>query len=375
MLVSQLYAAPFARLLSEEWRDAERVDVATAWVRASGVALVWTALDEHLRHGGKLRIVAGIDHDNTSAEGLSMLLDLPGDVKVWVRHNEAGPIFHPKMYAARSAEECRVLVGSNNLTGAGLSRNEELSGMLTGPREGPLEGSLKQYMAELTSVDGNLVRRLDHDFLHRLVAAGYVDAEAGLKGKSAGNRKSRPKDQRLFGSKQPKRVAVPVPVPVPDGIEPSPRSTPTDWHRIFVKMRLSRGTQGQLPVQVVRAIRERLGLEGLDGQITIFDRHNRGDQQVSPTFTARNPDVANTYKIEAFAAEGEPLVKLELVGRQVLADFYDTAKPDGRAVYDFMLNGLLYEPPLTIVPKGNAVADAGESLEEAVAGYTLYRFD
>src|SRR5204863_7907540 len=61
---------------------------------------------------------------------ISMLLELEGDVRVYVRHNEATPIFHPKLYGFRSGVECRVLVGSNNMTGAGLSQNEEVAALL-----------------------------------------------------------------------------------------------------------------------------------------------------------------------------------------------------------------------------------------------------
>lgn len=75
-------------------------------------------------------------------------------------------------------------------------------------------------------------------------------------------------------------------------------------------------------------------------------------------------------------AEGHAILKLELVGRRVLAEFFDSAEADGQAVYEFLIDGLRSEPASTVDPNGAAARrHVGQSLEEATEGVTLYRFD
>jgi HKD family nuclease len=376
MLIPQFYENPFVDTLVREFAAADRSYVATAWVRASGVGLLWDSITEMLGRGGELTIVAGIDRENTSREGLEMLLALGARARVYVRHNEASPIFHPKLYGFQSGGDCRLIVGSNNLTGAGLSQNEELSALLVEEAGGPLERSLKTYIRQLCDTSDGLARRLDMDFLDRLVAAGYVTSEARLKGKTGNLGPSRRPADRLFGSHQPVRRNIPAKVPVPNAIEPRPDLPISDWNRVFVKLRLARGTQGQIPLAVAREVRRRLGEIDVDGPFTVIDRHTRAERQISPTYPKRRPDAANTYKIEAMPAQGHAILKLELVGPHLLAEFFDSVQADGQAVFEFLMDGLRTDPISTVDPNGAAARRAaGQTLEEATEGVTLYRFD
>src|ERR1039457_1689264 len=78
----------------------DRLDIAVAWVRASGMAYLSDRLGNFLGHGGQLSVIVGIDIQNTTREGLEALLDLEqcGRSETFVYHNEAGSIFHPKLY-------------------------------------------------------------------------------------------------------------------------------------------------------------------------------------------------------------------------------------------------------------------------------------
>lgn len=375
MLIPQLYGPPFAGALNRELATADRVDIATAWVRASGVGLLWTALADLLARDGVLRVVVGIDRDNTSLEGLELLLKLEGNVKVWVRHNEAGPIFHPKLYAFRKAGECKVFVGSNNLTGAGLSSNEELSASIVEPRGGGLEQSLSDYLKQLRHRDDPLVKRLDHDLLKRLLAADYIHSESRLNAKAANDRKGRRGTVSIFGSKAGRRQRLPKTLPLKVELEAKPTVPSADWNRVFIKLRLARGTQGQIPLPVAREIRRRLGETQVDGPFSVIDRRTRTVRQISPTFPKRKPDVANTYKVEAFDAKADAILKLEFVGNKVLAEIADSAHADGKAMYDFIIDGLLSDPIRTVssgkIPEGLSKSE----IETQSASMTLYRFD
>ena len=90
----------------------DTLDIAVAWVRASGMAYLSDRLAHFLRHGGHLSLVVGIDIQNTTREGLQALLDLEqhGWCETFVYHNEAGSVFHPKLYLFRNEEEARLIV-------------------------------------------------------------------------------------------------------------------------------------------------------------------------------------------------------------------------------------------------------------------------
>src|SRR5208337_4497603 len=105
----------------------DQLDIAVAWVRASGMDYLSGRFANFLRHGGALSIIVGIDLENTTREGLQALLDLEqyGACETFVYHNEADSVFHPKLYLWRNEEEARLIVGSNNITQSGLYINVE----------------------------------------------------------------------------------------------------------------------------------------------------------------------------------------------------------------------------------------------------------
>jgi HKD family nuclease len=71
-------------------------------------------------------VIVGIDIQNTTREGLQALLDLEqyGRCATFVYHNEAGGIFHPKLYLFRNEEEARLIVGSNNIRNCPVDRRK-----------------------------------------------------------------------------------------------------------------------------------------------------------------------------------------------------------------------------------------------------------
>lgn len=372
MLIPQFsQSQPFVDVLRGELAAASRVDIATAWARASGVGLIWQSLSELLGRGGAVRAVVGIDRENTSIEGLQLLLNLQGDAEIWVRHNEASSIYHPKLYAFATPTEMRAYVGSNNLTGAGLSTNEELSSFMNEARGGQLELSVANYMSALMDTSENLARPLDDGLLAALVSGGYILPEARLRGKSGRRQNKAPRPGALFGFKAPKRLKVPSQV-FAGPIDPGPADPQADWTRIFVKLRLARGSQGQLPVPVARELRRRLGLSEVDGPIPII--LNNVERMISPTYAQRSPENANTYKIEVRASNTDPVIKIELVGDKVLVEQFDIETPAGQAHLRFILDGLHTDPPQT-VSRGVPEHGTPDEVEEAAMGVTLYRYD
>src|SRR5271166_7168076 len=66
----------------------DQLDIAVAWVRASGMDYLSGRFANFLRHGGALSIIVGIDLENTTREGLQALLDLEqyGACETFVYH-------------------------------------------------------------------------------------------------------------------------------------------------------------------------------------------------------------------------------------------------------------------------------------------------
>ncbi len=116
------------RLKSEKFN---RLSVAVAFVKTSGVSRIERALKEFIDNGGKVKFAVGVDHRGTSIEGLLALMNLIGaSNEIWVVHNtdrRETPTFHPKVYLFESDEFAEVLIGSNNLTKGGLFTNYEAS--------------------------------------------------------------------------------------------------------------------------------------------------------------------------------------------------------------------------------------------------------
>lgn len=88
-------------------------------------------LASFLERGGQLNWIVGIDAVTTS-DALNMLRNLqqafPGNIHLRAYKSQDGTLFHPKffMFTKRDSSGI-VLLGSNNLTRNGLSRNTELA--------------------------------------------------------------------------------------------------------------------------------------------------------------------------------------------------------------------------------------------------------
>lgn len=369
-LLPQARSTPFGPVLRDELgrADLEAVDVAVAWVRASGLLHLQGDMSAALTRGASIRVAVGIDAENTSEEGLRGLLKLAasapeGRMKVFVRHNEAGPIFHPKLYAFRSGAEIRAYIGSNNLTQSGLFQNDELSVRVKQSRAGQLEGDVERLMVRFTDLADPLNKALTDAFLSELVAAGYVKPEARLVATTRARSRLQRTRSPLFGyeRRNAPKVAVPKTAPVqPEELAGPELPVRPDWHAVYLRVRLARGTQAQIPVGVIREIRRRMGMVPMDGPLTVRSRITGEDRGINPAY-ARGK--LNTYKIEAREARGEPLLVIEPVGRRLFYQFLNASTPVGREAMQLLEDGFNTDPPQT------------HSTKKVVANATWFRFE
>jgi len=98
-----------------------RALLTVAFANKSGIDLLANELD---RHAGRTTAFVGIRNAITSRQGLEALLDF-GVTTYVVDTGARGVLFHPKVFLALGKEEARLLIGSANLTGGGLSNNIE----------------------------------------------------------------------------------------------------------------------------------------------------------------------------------------------------------------------------------------------------------
>ena len=150
----------------------------------------WSALTRYCDDG----TIGTIDIDNTSAEGLQDLLWLAEgfeNARVYVHHNEnASQTFHPKVYVFRNESSATLLIGSNNITEAGLFANVEAALELEVPVSSPVLARVDAGLAAWTNAGTGLVRELDRSFWEELVQLRYVLTESSLRTRRSSSRSS-----------------------------------------------------------------------------------------------------------------------------------------------------------------------------------------
>ena len=237
---------------SEKWN---RIEIAVAWVRRSGTQQLEQSFKKFLGRGGFAQVTVGVDIENTSAEGLQDLLALQadGNIETHVHQNEAtNTTFHPKVYLLRNDADARLIVGSNNLTGAGLYVNTEAGLQLDAPLDDPQIRDARTALASWRDLDTGMAKRLDETLLNDLVQLGYVFPEQELhrRRKASGDEskaKRHTATQALFKAQRytapPVRRAQAVAAQVPGTVL---------LMRVRRVSESSRRTQIQIPFRVLR---------------------------------------------------------------------------------------------------------------------------
>ncbi len=322
----------------------DTLDIAVAWVRASGMAYLSDRLANFLRHGGQLSIIVGIDLQNTTREGLQALLDLEqyGRCETFVYHNEAGSIFHPKLYLFRNEEEARLIVGSNNITQSGLYVNVEAGLQVDTDVNASVVAQTLDALLSWKDTTSRLAMRLDRDFLARLSREGYVPDEAAARDelRRERTRRSGRATPPLFASK---RFVPPVPVPgmarpaarargrapLPAGPERSPVAEARARAGTVLLMRLrkasvtDRPTQTQIPFRVV---------DTFFGNATEVRSTSSGEAHGIIQASARG--TRNTIKLEIPEMRDfvRPVARFERTPEGIVYEAYDVGSPQGNQI-------------------------------------------
>lgn len=325
----------------------DRLDIAVAWVRASGMAYLSDRLAAFLRHGGQMSVIVGIDLENTTCEGLQMLLDLEqhGGCETFVYHNEADSVFHPKVYLWQNEEEARLIVGSNNITRSGLYTNVEAGLQVDAAVDAPVVVQALDALSSWKSTEGGLAKRLDSDLLARLAAGGYIPKESALHRAVRGEGSARAAEgaPRIFGSRRFVAPAPPaasgtagtVPTPAQPALPVTAAAGPAPTGTVLL-MRLrkasvaDRPTQTQIPFRVVNAFFR---------EATSVRSTHSGENHGIIAAIARGK--ANTIKLEIPEMRdfGQPLARFERTADGIVYETYDVGSPQGNQILQSLEDG------------------------------------
>ena len=105
--------------------DCLRFRFAVAYMRLSGLKLLYDSLQGLIHHGGSISGAVGIDQDVTTIEAIELLNQFSTSSTIVC--TVSNYIYHPKLYLIEGNKWASVIIGSANMTRDGLSRNVEIA--------------------------------------------------------------------------------------------------------------------------------------------------------------------------------------------------------------------------------------------------------
>jgi len=313
-------------LLDDDW---DSFEFAVAWVRRSGTERLMYRMKAFLQRAALIEGIVGIDIENTSIEGLEDLISLSEEfpnAKFWVYHNEnPKSTFHPKIYLFSSTAKAALIVGSNNMTLAGLFTNTEAGLRVDGRHNERIFLDSRSMLDAWKDNSAGLSKPLTRTLLTELTDEEYVYPEAVLRARRQTNREraegTRRRPRRpVFGTS---RVSIPR--------LNNPRSVPSGTDEgILLLARVRRASQTARRTQVQIPIR--LRTTGFFAGVTSVTSRTTGDSHLLIEARARN--AVNTIKLEMpeIQALQDPVVRFEREGTTVYYTTYDASSPEGQQI-------------------------------------------
>ena len=127
---------PLGELLRQRLEDAVEFRAATAFLNSSGLAMVLPDIERILLNEGSVHLMHGPDFRIVEPSTVETLTDLRTQFGNFHYYIHSAQRFHPKLYIVDSGDFSTAVVGSSNMTHAGLSTNEEVNAVITsGPRD------------------------------------------------------------------------------------------------------------------------------------------------------------------------------------------------------------------------------------------------
>jgi hypothetical protein len=240
LLGGQSHAVHLTALIAEPWL--QRLTISSAYSNSAGVTAIAAALGPV---AGNCRAFIGVRNGSTTAQSIAALLKL-GVETYAVDTATRSRIFHPKLYLASGLDQARAIIGSANLTHAGLFNNIEAGSDISLDLT---DASDKAFFdAMIAGFDDLLINHPLHCFkvtdgrhIVDLMRQGLLEDERNPKTQTAmgaGTQGSITSKKRInlpyVGSPKKLKAKKPKPIPaVPAGIMPS--STPIFGQLVWLK--------------------------------------------------------------------------------------------------------------------------------------------
>ncbi|MEZ9959860.1 hypothetical protein OAW_06040 [Vibrio cyclitrophicus ZF170] len=329
----------------------DRLDFAVAWVNQRGIQKIGDAIEYFVNKGGIIKAVVGLDFSHTSKEGLSRLLEIEdtfGGITTNVFYDEnLACTFHPKVFLFKNATQAQLYVGSNNMTGAGLSTNIEMSLGFTGHVN-------DKTIVETSSIllswrDENTesrTRRLSYEFLEELCERGYVKTEAAIKKSRQVNKTSSSEEQKpLFGRSKNTKRKDQQPPSLKKALSTEQDSAIGDSLLMRVKPRRN-GRQIQISMKIYEE-------SFMNSTPSVTSATTGESREIGFNYTHRNGNKKkNTARFEAPEIEGmdNPVVRFRWVekpARYLQYEAYDAnVNINGQDIHNKLSTGITI-PPIT----------------------------
>ncbi|WP_459041065.1 phospholipase D family protein [Stenotrophomonas sp. PSU-St19] len=192
--------------------DFNKLRLAAAYAKTSGVARIYDDVSALRGRGGNAQLIVGIDQKGTSFQALSLAMQVFDEVSVC--HTGGGGTFHPKFCLLSGPEKAQLIIGSHNLTCGGLETNLEAGVILT--YELPLELAAFKEADDMWAnlIAASFTKKLSAATLNALQLAGSLFDESAIGGRSNAGSRAKAIGGGLIFSR-----AMPVPPsPIPKGI-------------------------------------------------------------------------------------------------------------------------------------------------------------
>lgn len=151
----------------------------SAFTKMSGINRIKTELLIAKARFSQLKFILGIVENGTSKEALQFMID--HEIETYVYTTSKSIMFHPKMYYFKGKHNSRFIMGSSNLTSAGLFDNIEASTLFEFSKIDAVGNKFvrqyEQYFQNILNGEDNNIQRLDENILIELEKLGFIKGE------------------------------------------------------------------------------------------------------------------------------------------------------------------------------------------------------
>jgi hypothetical protein len=275
---------------------------------------------------------------------------------LFVYHNEAPETtFHPKVYLFQNDTDAKLIVGSNNLTEAGLFVNTEAGLEIEAPVKSSLIQDAVAAVVSWRDPAMGLALPLNDELLEKLVEDKYVFSERAIRRRRAsirGKHAEASATRVLFG-----RQSVTVPAKqrifARQGrlIRRRPPADKREVGRVLL-MRVRKASETDRPTQtqVPKAVFEDAFFVGVTAIVSSHDGRSHGITR------ARARGIVNTLKLEIPEMRDfrNPVIRLERTATGMQYEAYDADSLLGRPILAALEVGRTMRPRATRMTKPSA---------------------